>query len=135
MALKIKKKRREIAEIPLASTSDIAFLLIVFYLAASSLIEMKGVQIPLPKPDSPPMEVLKKNIYRIEISETGSFIHDRETLEKQKLLETLIHEKGNNPEIVVVLSVSPAAPSGSVPEAIRILRDAQIEKFSMGIKK
>ncbi len=69
--MKIRTKRRALEEIPLASTADIAFLLIVFYLAASSLLEFRGVQIPLPKKDAPPMQVLRKDIFRIKVNAAG----------------------------------------------------------------
>ena len=62
MALKIKRTTREAREISLASTADIAFLLIVFFLAASALLEMKGIQISLPEKDAPPMQVLRKDL-------------------------------------------------------------------------
>ena len=46
MAFRVKRKTREVEEIPLSSTADIAFLLIVFFLAASALLELRGVHAP-----------------------------------------------------------------------------------------
>jgi biopolymer transport protein ExbD len=131
MAIRIRRKRRKPEEIPLASTADIAFLLIVFYLATSSLIEMKGVTIPLPKPDAPPMQVLKKSIFRLSVDKQGSYLHEKTLYDPRSLLQRLIQGREANPEIIVVLSVSPSAPSDSVPRVVQIIREAGIEKFSM----
>ena len=135
MSVKIRKKRRDMEDIPLSSTADIAFLLIVFYLASSSLLEFRGVSLPLPKKDAPPMEILKENILRIFINENGLLIHEKKNYSLNEIMGVLTKEKKKNPEIVVVLKVNPNAPSEMVPKLLREMQKAKIEKFSMGMEK
>ncbi|MDH5655027.1 MAG: biopolymer transporter ExbD [Spirochaetia bacterium] len=133
MAIQIKRKRRSIEEIPLSSTADIAFLLIVFYLASSSLLEFRGVSLPLPKKDAPPMEILKENIVKVYINEEGNILHEKESYSLPEIIRILAEKRKANPEIVVILKVKPEAPSEMVPKFIREIQKINIEKFSMSM--
>ena len=135
MAVQIKKKRRAIEEIPLASTADIAFLLIVFYLASSSLLEFRGVSIPLPKKDAAPMEILKENIMKIYIDADGKLRHDNKDFTMNEMIDLMKEKKKNNSNMVVVLRINKKTASGIVPELLRKMQKANIEKFSMGMDK
>lgn len=135
MPLKIKRKRRDAEEIPLASTSDIAFLLIVFFLTASALLEFRGVQIPLPKSDAPPMQILRENLFKIHISDAGEYTYEGKVIPLYDLQKMVRKAADANPELVVVLRVSPNAPSSSVPVIIKRLQDERIVRFSMGMEE
>jgi biopolymer transport protein ExbD len=135
MALKIKRQRRDAEEIPLSSTSDIAFLLIVFFLTVSALLEFKGVEIPLPKADAPPMQILKKNIYRVEVNADGQFQKDKKIYALDDLQRMIRTAHSENPDLVIVLNVHPDAPSEPVPQFIKRIQDERITKFSLSIQK
>ncbi len=133
MALKIKRKTRDPEEIPLASTSDIAFLLIIFFLTASALLEFRGVQLPLPKSDAPPMQVLRQNLFKVKLESNGSFSYDDRTFTLDELQKKLRESFKANPELIVVLNVMPDAPSQEVPAFIKRLNDENIVRFSMSM--
>ena len=118
-------------EIPLASTSDIAFLLIVFFLAASALLEFRGVALPLPKLDAPPMQLLKKDIFRINIDETGTFKHEDTPLSLDELQIKMREAHAANPEIVMVVRVNPDAPANTVPKLIKRIQQENITRLSL----
>ncbi|MCB1316400.1 MAG: biopolymer transporter ExbD [Leptospiraceae bacterium] len=133
--MKIKRKSREIQDIPLASTADIAFLLIVFYLAASSLLEFRGVEIPVPRKDAPPMQILRDNIFRVEINATGQFIHADTSTDLDTLQKSVRESFQKNPELVIVVRVDPEAPSERIPQLVRRLQDERIERISIGLDR
>lgn len=135
MAVRIKKGRRDVDEIPLASTADIAFLLIIFYLASSSLLEFRGVSLPLPVKDAPPMQILKKNIFRIGVDREGKFIYEKKPFELGEIMEKASDAFRKNPELVVILRIHPESPADRVPSVIRELQKSGIERFSMGIDR
>ncbi len=135
MGMKIKRQRRDAEEIPLASTSDIAFLLIVFFLTVSALLEFKGVEIPLPKKDAPPMQILKENIYRVSISADGSFQKDKKNMPLDEMISMIRDAHQANSELVVVLEIHPDAPSDRVPHFIKRIQDERITRFSMSMMK
>jgi len=135
MAIKIKRKSRDPEEIPLASTADIAFLLIIFFLAASALLELKGVKLPLPKKDAPPMKIEKKNLLKLEMTKEEKFIYDNKTYELNDILTIMEEKFKQNPEIVFAIQVHPDCPSKVVPELIHGMKQKQLNKFSITIKK
>lgn len=135
MAFKIRRKSRQSEEIPLASTADIAFLLIVFFLAASAILEMRGISIPLPQKDAPPMQILSQNIFRIEIDENGDFFHEGQRIEDVKLQEDIINAYEQNSELVAVVRVQPEAPSAAIPRIARLLQEGGIPRVSIGMER
>ncbi|MEQ9364909.1 MAG: biopolymer transporter ExbD [Leptospirales bacterium] len=133
MAFRVKRKGREVEEIPLASTSDIAFLLIVFFLAASALLELRGVQMPLPVKDAPPMQILKENVFKIGIAPDGGFSHDGTPYELPELGDIVAEQFKANSELVVVVRAHAEAPSRAIPEIVKLLQDLQIVRVSIGM--
>ena len=133
--MRIRRKTREVGEIPLASTADIAFLLIVFYLAASALLEFHGITIPLPRADAPPMQILRENIFRIKISPAGEYVYNNGTVPLEELQEILHEARSSNPDLVVVVRVSPDAPSETVPALVARLHDENIRRVSIGMER
>ena len=135
MAFRVKRKTREVEEIPLASTSDIAFLLIVFFLAASALLEMRGVQIPLPKKDAPPMQILKENIFKIQITPEGAYQYEETPYELEALGELVAEANRANSELVVVIRAAAEAPSSTIPKIIKMLQERRIVRVSLGMEQ
>lgn len=66
------RKRSQLEEISAASMSDLAFLLLIFFMVASVFYIKEGLLSSLPKKNSQPKLVLKKNVYKIEV-EKDSF--------------------------------------------------------------
>ncbi|MBX7057555.1 MAG: biopolymer transporter ExbD [Leptospirales bacterium] len=132
--MRLKSKRRYLEEIPLASTADIAFLLIVFYLAASSLLEFRGVMLPLPIKDAPPMEILKKDIFRITINGAGQLIREGERVEWSQLEREVRDQRSHNKDIAAIISVSAQAPVEVVPRLIHLLQQCQVQRLSIAME-
>ena len=133
--MRIKRNTRTVEEIPLASTADIAFLLIVFFLAASALLEMRGVRIPVPKKDAPPMEILKKNIFQIDINDKGELLSESKSSELEVIKNEVVQRYKNNKELVVLIKVSPESPVFIIPEVIQMLQEQDIPKISINMRK
>ena len=135
MAFNIKRNTREVQEIPLASTADIAFLLIVFFLAASALLEFKGVQIPIPKKDVPPMQVLKENLFKIKISSEGAFLHEKTPLNLDDLQVKMREAYQANTQLIVAVRVDENAPSDRVPKLVHRIRQERIARMAIGMDR
>ena len=135
MALKIKRNTREVEEIPLSSTADIAFLLIVFFLAASALLELRGVKIPLPKKDAPPMQVLKENLFKIYIQPDGRYTYEKTIIRLEDLSKKMDEAFRKNSELIIAIRVSPEAPANCIPEIVNSIQKLGIGKISIGMEK
>ncbi len=134
MAIKIKRKSRDPEEIPLASTADIAFLLIIFFLAASAMLELKGVKLPLPKKDAPPIQVEKKNLFKMEIDKEQRFLYENHLYSLREILNIMEEKSKENPEIVFSIKVDPDCPSEVIHKLIYGMQQRQLFKFSLTIK-
>lgn len=73
----IIKKRSEDVEIPSASLADIAFLLLIFFLVATTIDVDKGLDLALP-PTGSEVEIKKKNITNLLINDEGQILLDNE---------------------------------------------------------
>lgn len=57
------RKKRELEDVSSASMSDVAFLLLVFFMVASVFYVKEGLSSTLPKKESKPKLVLRENVY------------------------------------------------------------------------
>ncbi|MCK5219290.1 biopolymer transporter ExbD [bacterium] len=83
--MKLKRLLNISSEIPVASMSDIAFLLIVFFMIVAVFSLEAGFLLKLPAPDKPPLKVSDKKIIEVQIAEDNSLRLDN----KPVTLETL----------------------------------------------
>ena len=65
------RKKKELEEVSAASMSDIAFLLLVFFMVASVFYVKEGLSSTLPKKKSQPRLVLKEQVYIFKVQEAG----------------------------------------------------------------
>ena len=70
------KKKQELEEISAASMSDIAFLLLVFFMVTAVFFVKEGLNIALPRKQSEPQPFLRKNVYEIVFSNPQIEKHD-----------------------------------------------------------
>lgn len=75
----IKKRNREV-EIPSASLADIAFLLLIFFLVATTIDVDKGLDLTLPEMGQT-KEIPKKNITNLLINDAGQILLDNEEVQ------------------------------------------------------
>ena len=133
--IKIKRKASADEDIPLSSTADIAFLLIVFFLAASALLEFRGIRIPLPRPDAPPMQIETKNLFRVEVRKTGELRYEGRLRTLKDIQEAMRESYKTNKALVIVLRVDPEAPSESVPRIVKQVQEEGIRRISIGMER
>lgn len=63
------RKKKELEEVSAASMSDIAFLLLVFFMVTAVFFVKEGLNIQLPQKDSQPVPFLRKNVYEILVTQ------------------------------------------------------------------
>ncbi len=71
----IKKRERDVGEIPTSSMADIAFLLLVFFLVTTTINQDKGLGLVLPSWGDT-LEVNKNNILNVLINNQGEIMVD-----------------------------------------------------------
>lgn len=86
----LRKRTREV-EIPAASLADIAFLLLIFFLVATTIDVDKGLDLVLPEMGSE-QEIQKKNITNLLINDLGQILLDNEVVSVEEV-DDIIRDK------------------------------------------
>ena len=94
-----KPRRNKTQEINSSSMSDIAFLLLVFFLVTTTISLDKGISLILPA-DGNEMEVNKKNIVNILINDKGKVLMDEEPTKIDKIKTVAQKKISSNPKII-----------------------------------
>ncbi len=129
--MKIKRSLKSTSEVNMASTSDIAFLLIIFFLVTSSFIFKDGLHLVLPSKNKQAKEVKKEEITTVEvrgaelITMNGTRVAEQE-LEK-KLSDLIVKDR----ESVVLLKIEKNVMYQKAIDVIDIVKFAGVRKLSL----
>lgn len=128
--MKIKRKGKRNADISESGTlSDLAFLLIVFFIVIAVFNINKGFVLGLPKKGSSKI-VKTTNILNFSMDQQGKTYLDQKVIklkEMQAVIEDNLREK---PNMTVLLDIHPEVRYQEVVHVIEIIRRLQVENFS-----
>lgn len=133
---RISKRKEEQPDIPTASTADIAFLLIIFFMVATTFRSGKGLKVSLPEAQMTERILKKRNTESVWVDKTGR-ISVNDNLVTPTTVTAVIAEKViENPELVVVLQADKDVPYGYVSDVLEALKDARALKvtFATGFR-
>lgn len=118
-------------EASMASTSDIAFLLIIFFMVTSGFIFREGVQMLLPDKNAKNKVIAKsEDITTVHISTADLRLND-EIVTRSKL-ETGLKEKiAVKPDEIVLLKVDKDVPYQQVIDVIDVIKVSEVQKLSV----
>jgi len=108
--MRIARRRSSSPEISLVSTSDVAFLLLIFFLSTAALSVERGLLLELPRAGDAPAVVPASRIVAVGVAADGSFDLDGTPMSADALRAALLARIGSAPDSVVRLRVDPAAP-------------------------
>ena len=94
-----KPRRTSTQEINSSSMSDIAFLLLVFFLVTKTISLDKGISLVLPA-DGNELEVNRKNIVGILVNDKGRVLMDDLPTKIDKIKSTAEKKIASNPNII-----------------------------------
>ncbi|NOX37683.1 MAG: biopolymer transporter ExbD [Calditrichaeota bacterium] len=95
----LRKKERDV-EIPSASLADIAFLLLIFFLVATTIDVDKGLDLVLP-PIGSEIEIAKKNITNLLINDAGEILLDNEVVPVEEVDDIIRDKLAENDKLIV----------------------------------
>ena len=94
-----KPRRQAMQEINSSSMSDIAFLLLVFFLVTTTISLDKGLSLILPA-DGNELEVNRKNITSILINDRGKVLMDEQPIKINQIKSKAIKKIAGNSNII-----------------------------------
>jgi len=129
--MKILHRHSSNPEIPLVSTSDVAFLLLIFFLSTSALNVERGLLLELPRPGDVPAAVGSSRIVTIDVVADGTFQLDGAPVTAGALRAALSARLAAAPNAVVRLLVAPAAPYTAFVTALDQVKLAGARQLSL----
>jgi len=122
----------------MASTADIAFLLLIFFLVTTTFPKDKGLSIVLPEPGEE-TQVSQKNILHLIIQPSG--IVDVKRGESQQIVQMRPseieglwrQEVSANPNMIAAVKTDPEAPYKFMIDVLDALKRANAERISLQI--
>jgi biopolymer transport protein ExbD len=131
--MKLPRKKRPGADGSSAS-SDIAFLLIIYFIVIAGFNVNKGFLMNLPAKDSSRL-ILKEDLLRFELDDAGSIIFQGNTVGRAEAEQAIRAGISGNPNIAVILTISPKAPWQQVVSFVESAQKLQIDSFSFTMKE
>jgi len=108
--MKIARRRSSAPSISLVSTSDVAFLLLIFFLSTSALSVDRGLLLDLPRPGEPLTILHPERLVTIDVGADAIVRVDGSEVPVSRVRSNLAERIERTPGLVVRLRISPEAP-------------------------
>ena len=131
--MKIRRKNRNFSAESSAS-SDVAFLLIIYFLVIAGFNINQGFLMNLPAKDST-LLVQKDNLMRFEMDGRGVLINNGTEMSVSEAESAIRTAVAGHPNLAVVLSIDPKAPWQQVVFFVELAQKLQVDSFSFNMKE
>ena len=133
--MKKRSKSKATQEINAASMSDIAFLLLIFFLVTTIFALEQGIPLVLPGQKSTNVKIKRKNIMIIQAHANGSIVVEKQVIPLGQLKPLIERRLSENEKIVVVIETHPDSDYGLMTDILDELRLADARRISLKTMK
>lgn len=126
-----RRRQKPSTEIPSASMSDIAFLLLVFFLSTTTFSLEQGLLLQLPGQQSEVKRIARKNILVIKAHGDGSVTMGSEFVTVPELRGRVEQKLEENDKLVVVIETHPDARYETYVDILDELKMAKAPRISL----
>jgi len=131
VAVKIKRRRRVDDEISFASTSDIAFLLLIFFMVSTIFNVEQGLPMALPGQASETARVPQKNLLKILVASNNLVSLDEQVYPVPAIEGEVRRRLLENPKLIIQVEMHPEAFYGTMVDVLDELHLAEAKKISI----
>jgi biopolymer transport protein ExbD len=131
--LKIKRRNR-IAGSESSAASDVAFLLIIYFLVIAGFNINQGFLMNLPAKDSTRL-ILRDDLMRFEMDSSGAVFYNGEKLELPETEREIRLAIAAHPNLAVVLSIDGKAPWQQVVYFVELAQKLKVDSFSFNMRQ
>jgi len=128
-----RKRKRSMGEIPMASTSDVAFLLLIFFIVMPMKQDEIGISLVLPgrsKTDQP-IALAQSNVATIRVHQNGAITLDDARVQLGDIQEMIRQRIEANEKTVVILETHPDADYGWMIACLDEVKMSGARKFTL----
>ncbi|MBM3319294.1 MAG: biopolymer transporter ExbD [Candidatus Eisenbacteria bacterium] len=129
--MKIRKRAKGEPEIPNASMSDVAFLLLIFFLVTTIFNVEKGLDIVLPNLGTSPKRIAKQNLCEIRIAASGRVTVDGVETAVRGLEDVIRRRLIENDKTICVIETHPGSYYGIMVDVLDELKLAEATKITL----
>jgi len=132
--MQLKKKRKNLGGIPTASMSDVAFLLLIFFLTTTKFDIKKGLGLVLPPASETADKKVKlkqDNITKVWVNQEGRVALDEEIIPVNNLESRIRQIVLENPDMVISFKTDRKSKYDYMVRVLDILQAAGAEKISL----
>jgi len=129
--LQFKKRSRVSTEIPNSSLSDIAFLLLIFFMVSTVFAIEEGLILDLPSRDAVAKKISRKNIMTVTGYADGAITVDGEPVALHDVRGRVEQAMMENDKLIVVVETHPQATYGLMIDMLDELKLAQAQRVSL----
>ncbi|MDR2078106.1 MAG: biopolymer transporter ExbD [Treponema sp.] len=126
-------RRRQEGFADSGASSDIAFLLIIYFIVIAGFNINYGFLMNLPEKDSTRL-ILKDDLMRFELDRTGSLLYQGEAVNQAAAEQRIRLAVTLRPNLAVVLSVAPETPWQRVVSFVELVQSLNVDSFSFSMK-
>ena len=129
--MKILKRRHPHPEIPLVSTADISFLLLIFFLSTTIFATQRGISLELPRPGDLPLVLSPAKTALLSVSADQSVTLDGVVVPMETLGHAIQMKLREKPDLTLILTIDPAAPYAALVGALDQVKLAGARQVSI----
>lgn len=124
--------RSSSAEIPTSSLADVAFLLVIYFMLATTFAVCRGLDFDISEgpPDPPRIDPVEAVL--VEVQPGGALQVDRRPMELEELLPYLAPKLERNPDKPVLVRTASTAPYGAM---VTVLDELRQGKQRLGLER
>ena len=128
---KLQASSRPTTEFSAASMSDIAFLLLIFFLVTTIFALEQGIPMALPGQQSMDIKVKRKNILTVRAFANGSVTVDDDPVPVDGIQTIIERRLAQNEKLIIVIETHPDAEYGLMVDILDELRLARARTISL----
>jgi biopolymer transport protein ExbD len=129
--MKILKRRHPHPEIPLVSTADVSFLLLIFFLSTTIFATQRGISLVLPRPGELPLVLSPAKTALLSVSADQSVTLDGVVVPMETLGHAIQMKLRDKPDLTLILTIDPAAPYAALVGALDQVKLAGARQVSI----
>jgi biopolymer transport protein ExbD len=131
--MKLKRKEKP-GFLESSASSDMAFLLIIYFLVIAGFNINTGFLMNLPGKDSTRL-ILKDDLLRFEMDGGGNILHEEEIISVRAAERLISTAQVGNPNLAVMLSIDPQTKWQPIVSFVELVQDLKVDSFSFSMKK
>jgi biopolymer transport protein ExbD len=121
--------------IPLAPLIDIVFLLLVFFLMATTFMdEEKDLSLSLPRSSAGEGGERRLQRVLVNVRADGTLVVNKRTMDRKELFRALVEAREANPQIPVILRGDRAASHGQIVGVLSVCQRARVRNVAVAVE-